>query len=253
MSTVLVTRPGQDGEALCLNLQQRQINSLHHPLIKLTQGRDYASLIDDLSRSDIVIAVSQYAVVWSQHTLQLTQQHFPTTPLYFAIGNKTAECLQRYTQSPVISPQISDSEHLLDLPALKLVKNKRILILRGNGGRELIQQTLQQRGAEVYYNEIYRRESLPIDAVNQWKQWKMQAVSHLVITSGEQLAFFMSQVPKQYLPWVIQLKLYVPSLRIQQQAKELGFSHIINTGSAANPVLLDCLSKTFTTGQKHDR
>ncbi|WP_089138067.1 uroporphyrinogen-III synthase [Vibrio rumoiensis] len=251
--TVLVTRPGQDGEMLCFNLQQRQIASIHHPLIDVSQGRDYSSLMDDLSQADIVIAVSQYAVFWAQYTLKTIHQSFPTKPKYFAIGNKTAELLQQYTQQSVLSPQISDSEHLLDLPALKLVKNKRILILRGNGGRELIHQTLQQRGATVFYNEIYRRNLLPIKDIHLWEQWKMQGVSHLVITSGEQLAFFISQVPKQYLPWVVQLKLYVPSLRIHQQAEELGFSHIINTGSAANPVLLDCLSNTFTTGQKHDR
>lgn len=251
--TVLVTRPGQDGEALCSSLQQCQIKSIHHPLIDVSPGRNCSSLINDLSQADIVIAVSQYAVFWAQYTLKTAQQSFPTKPKYFAVGNKTAELLQQYAQQPVLYPQISDSEHLLDLPALKFVKNQSILILRGNGGRELIHQTLQQRGATVVYNETYRRNLLPIENIDLWQQWKMQGVSHLVITSGEQLAFFKSQVPKQYLPWVIQLKLYVPSLRIQQQAEELGFSHIINTGSAANPVLLDCLSKTFTTGQKHDR
>lgn len=81
----------------------------------------------------------------------------------------------------------------------------------------------------------------------------MHGVSHLVITSGEQLAFFMSQVPKSYLSWVTQLTLYVPSQRIYQQAEHFEFSHIINTGSAANPVLLDYLSKTYVTGKRYDR
>lgn len=250
--SVLVTRPGKDGEALCQLLQQRNIDSFHHPLIELKQGKDCALLANALYECDIVIAVSQYAVQWAWQTLQQQNIPFPSQITYFAIGNKTAQLLQQYSAKDVISPQISDSEHLLDLPALKLVKNKRILILRGNGGRELIQQTLQQRGARVEYNEVYRRVQLPISKHNTWKQWKMHGVSHLVITSGEQLAFFMSQVPKPYLSWVTQLTLYVPSLRIYQQAEEFGFSHIINTGSAANPVLLDYLSETFITGNKHD-
>lgn len=251
--TVLVTRPGKDGAMLCSELQQCQINSIHHPLITIQQGRGSELLIEDLTQSDIVIAVSQYAVHWAQHSLEMSHQHFPSTPTYFAIGNKTALLLQQYTQQTVFAPKISDSEHLLDLPALKLVKNKRILILRGNNGRELIYQTLQQRDANVFYNEIYYRNLLPIKEISLWEQWKMQGVSHLVITSGEQLAFFISQVPAQYLPWVAHLKLYVPSLRIYQQAEELGFSHIINTRSAANPILLDCLKKTCTTGLNHDR
>ncbi len=250
--TVLVTRPGKDGEALCHLLQQRHIQSLHHPLIAFKQGRDSEKLISALAQCDIVIAVSQHAVTWAWEVLQQHDHTFPPHLNYIAIGDRTAQFLQQHQLKNVVSPKISDSEHLLDLPALKLVKNKRILILRGNGGRELIHQTLTQRGAQVEYNEIYHRVSLPIPPLNTWAQWKAQGVSHLVITSGEQLAFFMSQVPKSYLLWVTQLILYVPSQRIYQQAEQIGFSHIINTGSAANLVLLDCLSKTFFTGPNHD-
>ncbi|WP_086981905.1 uroporphyrinogen-III synthase [Vibrio aphrogenes] len=251
--SVLVTRPGKDGEALCHSLQQHNIPSIHHPLIELRQGQDSPQLVSALSQCDLVIAVSQHAVHWAWQELQQHHQPFPSHLRYFAIGEKTAQLLHQFTQQEVLSPQISDSEHLLDLPALKLVKNQRILILRGNGGRELIHHTLQARGAMVEYNEIYRRVPLPINKHNTWEQWKMHGVSHLVITSGEQLAFFMSQVPKSYLSWVTQLTLYVPSQRIYQQAEHFEFSHIINTGSAANPVLLDYLSKTYVTGKRYDR
>ena len=39
----------------------------------------------------------------------------------------------------------------------------------------------------------------------------------------------------------------------RQQAEKFGFLHIINTGSAANPILLDYLSGKLITGQEHDR
>ncbi|OEF24350.1 uroporphyrinogen-III synthase [Vibrio rumoiensis] len=251
--SVLVTRPGKDGEALCQMLKRQGIDSFHHPLIQLEQGAGYTTLPDDIQHCDIIIAVSQHAVHWAQHCLHNHHINFPQHTTYFAIGEKTARTLEKHIKKEVISPLISDSEHLLDLPALKLVKNKRILILRGNGGRELIYQALQQRGAQVHYNEIYHRKPCPVDDLTIWSHWKTSGIKHIVITSGEQLDHLLKQTPNQYLDWLKQLNLYIPSQRIKQQAEKVGFSHIINTGSAANPILLDYLSGKFITGQQHDR
>ncbi|MGO1191652.1 uroporphyrinogen-III synthase [Vibrio casei] len=251
--SVLVTRPGKDGEALCTMLQKHNIASLHHPLIQLEQGSGYTELPQDMETSDIIIAVSQHAVHWANHALQYYHADFPQQATYFAIGEKTAHSLTKLTQKEVIFPLISDSEHLLDLPALKSVKNKRILILRGNGGRELIYQTLSQRGARVHYNEIYQRNPISITDPTLWAHWQDAKVTQLVVTSGEQLEYLIQQIPKQYLRWLKQLTLYIPSQRIGQQAEKFGFLHIINTGSAANPILLDYLSGKLITGQEHDR
>ncbi|MBD1577695.1 uroporphyrinogen-III synthase [Vibrio sp. S11_S32] len=251
--SVLVTRPGEDGADLCYQLSRLGIESQHHPLLRFEQGKDNETLHCTLKHCDIVIAVSQYAVHWAYQTLKQQHRPFPSQIHYFAIGNKTAQLLQQYSAQRVISPKISDSEHLLDLPALKLVKNQRILILRGNGGRELIYQTLQQRGASVDYSEIYQRSYLPITK-DVFSQWQLANIKQLVVTSSDQLHYLISHTPNDYLAWIKQLKLYLPSIRIEQQAKQLGFSHIINTGSAANSVLLEYISgKTNTAGSKYDR
>ena len=46
--SVLVTRPGKDGEALCKMLQKHNIASLHHPLIQLEQGSGYTELTQNV-------------------------------------------------------------------------------------------------------------------------------------------------------------------------------------------------------------
>lgn len=251
--TVLVTRPGEDGSDLCQKLSTLGISNLHHPLLTFIQGRDAASLQYHLKNCHLVIAVSQHAVYWAQHILKHQNASFPTAPIYLAIGNKTAQLLQQYCGKTVISPKISDSEHLLDLPALKLVKNRRILILRGNGGRELIYQTLQQRGADVDYSEVYQRAYIPIDESIVYPYWKQLNIKQLVITSGDQLSYLITQSSNDFKHWLTQRELYIPSQRIEQEAKEFGFSRIINTGSAANSILLAHLSGKLNTGRQHDR
>lgn len=77
---------------------------------------------------------------------------------------KTAHVFSKACQQSVDYPEISDSEHLLALSMLRDVAGKKVLILRGNGGRELIYSTLVERGATVRYQEAYCRHERPFAA-----------------------------------------------------------------------------------------
>lgn len=247
MSKVLVTRPGQDGEALCALLAEAGIESIHHPLIRIEKGDGFTDFSLQLKSYDVLIAVSQHAIFWANLALHESNQGWPQKIRYFAIGAKTAQSLQKHLDSKVVTPCIAESEYLLKLPDLQNVAQQRILIIRGNGGRDLIRQTLVSRGASVDYCDIYRRIPLPLSP-NHVQHWVELDISHLVITSGQQLAYLVKHCPSAYTSWLKQRHLFVPSQRIAQQAKAVGFLKIINTGSAANPVLLDCISGKSITG-----
>jgi uroporphyrinogen-III synthase len=161
---------------------------------------------------------------------------------------KTAHVLSKVSQQKVHYPEISDSEHLLKLDELHNVTNKKILILRGNGGRELIFDTLATRGASVEYREVYKRENLAFRSDLLVPIWQDENINQLVITSSGQLDYFISQFTKEHLDWLFTLHLYVPSERIAQQAREVGFKVVTNTFSASNQVLLAAL-RPDETGQ----
>tara|TARA_Y100001956_G_C4127714_1_gene191265 strand:- start:3282 stop:4025 length:744 start_codon:yes stop_codon:yes gene_type:complete len=243
---VLVTRPGEQGHALCQQLNDAGINALHHPLITIQPGSELSTLHKHLADCEIVIAVSQHAVNYSQQFLQYQNQVWPDRVTYHAVGQKTAHVLSKVTQQKVHYPEIGDSEHLLQLDTLTRVKDKKIVILRGNGGRELIYDTLITRGATVEYVETYKRENIAFRSDLLVPIWQDKQITQLVITSSGQLEYFVAQLSASDMVWLKTLQLYVPSKRIVQEALKLGFEKVINTYSASNKDLLATLQSTAT-------
>jgi uroporphyrinogen-III synthase len=82
----------------------------------------------------------------------------------FAVGPGTARALQAHGLDSIITPDGQDSEALLALPQLADVAGKRVVIVRGVGGRALLADTLRARGAQVDFMECYRRMRPRADA-----------------------------------------------------------------------------------------
>ncbi|MGX9519054.1 uroporphyrinogen-III synthase [Vibrio mediterranei] len=239
---VLVTRPENQGEELCNLIEKMGGIALHQPLIDIQDNLQLCLDDDQLQRSDIIIAVSQYAVYGFHHILTHQQLSLPDSCIYLGVGQKTAHELSKLSQQNVNYPTVSDSEHLLALPELTNVSGKHVIILRGNGGRELIYDQLCALGADVQYLETYQRRYLPpkIDAI---KQWRSMGIDTLVVTSGEQLEFLLSQVSEPELNWLTQQQLLVPSERIATLAMTKGFNNVTNTQGASNSTIFAALQR----------
>ncbi|EJK2116219.1 uroporphyrinogen-III synthase [Vibrio navarrensis] len=239
--TVLVTRPAEQGLALCSLLNDGGVSTLHHPLIRIVANPSVETLLSQLRDSDIVIAVSQHAVQFAQQWLAKHQANWPQNTRYLAVGQKTAHYLSKVTGQDVNYPTVSDSEHLIQLPELNRIAGKRVLILRGNGGRELIRESLFSLGADVDYCETYQREFIPFDPLSCVASWQAQKVDTLIVTSSEQLEYLNRMMHSQAQQWLHQQHLLVPSERIAAIAHSLGFARVTNVGSAANMELLAAL------------
>ncbi|MFA0569153.1 uroporphyrinogen-III synthase [Vibrio gallaecicus] len=239
--TVLVTRPGKQGQALCQQLADEGIQAIHHPLIRIADNQKVDNFHLQLKTSDLIIAVSQHAATSADNILSLSADIWPLHPIYLAVGQKTAQILSKLCEQPVNYPEVSDSEHLLQLKELQDIEGKRITILRGNGGRELIRDSLLSRGATVTYSETYHREYIPIADRNIFKDWIQCGISKIVITSQEQLEYLVSITPDDDFHWLQGCHLFVPSQRIANRAQQLGFSKVENTLSATNQILLAAL------------
>jgi uroporphyrinogen-III synthase len=111
-----------------------------------------------------------------------------------------------------------DSEGLLAQPELKDVAEQRILIVRGQGGREFLAETLRARGAIVDYAEVYKR--LPTKQVLTYEPGDIDVI---LITSSEALSHLASIASQQGNSWLLEKPLLVLHERIAMRAKQLGF------------------------------
>lgn len=233
--TTLVIRPAPQGKELCALILKYGIASIHLPVINIQSVSIVMDLPKQLKKSNLIIAVSQYAVSFCNQHLNGLQQYWPRSPRYLAIGKKTAGVLSTLSQQQVYSPPRENSESLLSHPLLDKVKGAKITILRGRGGRQLLARQLVLRGAQVSCCEFYERAFVYFDVGREVQRWKKMEVDSVIVTSEEQLHFFCRRFTESQLKWVTKHLLLVPSERIAITARKLfGFEKTIVVGSANN-------------------
>ncbi len=154
--------------------------------------------LQHLQQAELIIFVSVSAVTCLEQQVDLTQLQQPL----LAVGATTASALQRSCGRPVLAPQDQRSEGILALPELQLVQQRQIVIVRGNGGRELIKQALLARGANVSYVQSYKRVPLPLDGLRLSDQWRQQQIQCIVVTSNEILSLLVQSLPASAQPWL---------------------------------------------------
>lgn len=196
-----------------------------------------------LGSDDLLFALSQHAVEFAHARLQQQGLPWPTSPHYFAIGRTTALALHTVSGQHIRYPLDREiSEVLLQLPELQNIAGKNALILRGNGGRELLGATLAERGARVTFCECYQRSAKHYDGAEEAMRWQSRGVTTLVVTSGEMLQQLWSLIPQWYREqWLLHCRVVVVSERLALQARELGWQEIQVADNADNDALLRAL------------
>lgn len=166
---VLVTRPAHQARGLTEALRQRGGEPLLFPTLVIGPPED-AAVWDRVSARlesfHWLIFVSANAVDGFAERLREAGLPWPRQSGYAAIGRKTAAALGRRVDGPVLVPEEFRSEGLLARPEMapEAIRGKRILLVRGEGGgRALLPETLEQRGALVDPVPVYARRPPDVD------------------------------------------------------------------------------------------
>ena len=170
-----------------------------------------------------------------------------------AIGQATSRQIeQSFGTTGAFPTTAADSESLLALASLQedKISGKKILIVRGEGGRETLKQQLEQRGATVQYLELYRRVSPQFDPQNPNPLPSLlqnNGIDIVTITSGQALEY-LTELAEDKQVQLKALSLLAPSQRIVDIAKRSGFEKLIQSRGARDMDIVDALIQWQQSG-----
>jgi uroporphyrinogen-III synthase len=116
------------------------------------------------------------------------------------------------------------------------------VIFRGNGGREMLADTLRKRGARVEYAEAYRRVCPKSDSAELLQRWRQGFVNIVLVNSAESLRNLVRMLGKAGESLLTGTPLLVVSERMLALAEELGFQYApVVADNATDKAVVDAL------------
>jgi uroporphyrinogen-III synthase len=231
---VLVTRPEPQAAPLARQLANLGANIYLLPAMELRPRADRAAqraALGPIDRFHWIVFVSPNAVRFG---IQLLNERRDLR--LAAVGPATAQALNHAGFRVSLMPAGGfDSEHLLATPEFTHVEGQRILIVRGDSGRELLADTLSARGATVSYAEMYERHcgrpvTGAIDAVED--SWSVGAINVVTATSPDLLRCLTEMLTPKGRALLARTPLLAGSVRIASVARQMGLNGPLITASA---------------------
>jgi uroporphyrinogen-III synthase len=243
---VVITRPRQQAEPLARAVAALGRTPVLLPLLEIAPLPEAGQ--GALRR--VLAGLADYALVAfvSPNAIEAAFAHIDVWPAgvdIAVVGEGSRAALARHgvqgadvrIHSP-LDPARSDSEHLLQVLDLAALAGRRVLVVRGEGGRELMPEALRGAGAAVETVAAYRR-AVPArtPALAQQLAGLLAAPNDWIITSSEALRGLVELVDPHLHPQLRQQHLIVPHARIHETACALGFTRLTLTGSGDERLL----------------
>jgi len=225
---IVVTRPREQAQALASLIEAAGGTPLVFPAIEIQDlpvSRALLAVIGRLEQFDLAVFISPSAVHKAMNLIRARRGDTPWPPALriATIGRGSRRELERQGFAGVIAPAAhADSEALLALPELNDVTGRRVVIFRGEGGRELLGDALKARGAQVEYAECYRRVRPRADSAPLLAAWARGAVHAVTVSSAEGLANLHDMLGKLGQQWLRRTPVFVPHRRVAEEAARLG-------------------------------
>lgn len=220
-----------------------------HPLIDSTLLRD---ALDELTAYEMVAFVSPNAIDACFAELG----NWPTGVAIAVVGEGSRAALASHGvhsgNTRIFSPSDplrTDSETLFDHLDIDALRGKKVLIVRGETGRELLADALRAAGVQVVQVSAYRRVAPALDASLRAQLHRLlDTQNDWIVTSSEALRILMAMVEQiggaLAVAKIQQQHLIVPHARIAETAQMLDFQNITLTASGDERLLAALQSRT---------
>lgn len=243
--SVLVTRPAGQAGALRDALTRLGFQVFHQPLLEVCPlpaltpaDRQYVLHLDQFQH---VIFISGNAVQFGMEEIEALWPQPPVGLNWYAIGSSTANQLGEHGIVAHTPGSRMTSEGLLSLPTLQNVSGEKVLIVKGEGGRETLRAALEARGALVNELRCYRRVCPSLasgELARCLEQWQIELIQ---IGSGESLTNMLSLLSPGESTKLRDIALLLPSERVAREAEAMGFTNLVVAENAADAAVIEAV------------
>jgi len=240
-----VTRPARQAAGFAGRIAALAGTPIIFPAIAILPPADSAAL----ERAHAALGDYDFAVFVSANAVEYgvpDARRWPHRLIAFAPGPGTAQVLADAGIADVRVPESSfDSEGLLALPELMAPRGKRVVIFRGDGGREHLGDTLRARGAHVDHVACYRRAQPQAGAAGLAEAFAHGRIDAVTVTSSEGLDNLWGVADATTRAAWRDCPTFVPHPRIAARARVLGLRVVDTAGGDAG--LIAGLLEWFAT------
>ena len=233
-ASVILTRPSGTTRAL-----QRRVRALGGTpfdlpgtaLRKATDAHAAKLALGAARDADLVVFSSPAAVRFA--FALWPELRFARRAQVCAMGAATARALQRRGVRDVLHPPRQDSEGLLALPSFARLRGRRVALVGASGGRDLLPQTLNKRGAHIERVHVYER------ALPRFAARRLAALAELpsplvtLASSADALANLRKVLPQALCARLCAGEIVVSSARLAAAAQAHGFANVHVAASPA--------------------
>lgn len=218
------------------------------PCIEIGAPDDPESLADCVARLpefDLIVFISPSAVEQALPLFAARHPDWAAGCRIAAVGQGSRAELLRQGLAQVIAPsRAAGAAGLLELPELAEALPRKVLIVRGVGGREELAEGLRARGAQVEYAECYRRVRPAADASPLLEHWRQGGIGAVTVTSIEILDNLMALLGAAGVELLRRTPMFVHHPRIAEAARARGIGTVIET-AADEAALVEALMDYF--------
>lgn len=239
--TILNTRPAPQNRQLTRLIEQQGWISIECPTIHIEPlpVSSWYGLIPPLESIRHMIFTSHHAVCYclEKHSELVSLCQKPSLHIY-AIGKATANTLASYGIRHSIVPLEHNSEGLLQCPQLQNIMQHNILLIKGLGGRELLENALTTRGARVHGLAVYQRRAPDDLGACIQQAYRNHHINIALYTSEESMdnlldaGFAVELLPLNLQRWLLNQPALVISHRLANIAQKKGFVRILKAEPA---------------------
>ena len=260
VAAVVITRPRAQAETFAPRISAIGLQPVVFPLLDIYPLDDVSALqatLQDLAAYALVVFVSPNAIDAAFRHMEVAG--WPAGVAIGIVGAGSRAALARHgldtSNSDIFAPLSSektDSEGLLAALDLGILRGRRVLIVRGQDGRDFLSDALRKAGVTVEHVSAYRRSAPLLDAAAASQLQHLLAIDSVwIVTSSEALGNLMEmlgQLAKTADPYAVakmqQKRIVVPHPRIAETARLAGFSYVTLTGSGDERLLAALQSET---------